>query len=193
MTDAFAVGHELVLSPADAPVTDPVTKFGGQPVWVGEPAWPLSAELGAPMRFIGQLCVPGTADSPPRMAYLFMTQDDDADVEGTWEADGGENALICRPGQPAPFLRTTAQPEGPTVGPDVHAALLPTSGAQDSGSHVGGRPAWLQGDETPWGFSFLLQLDSTMLPFWVNFGDAGIGYAFIDHRTGEGRFLWQSA
>src|SRR5262245_10793012 len=26
------------------PVTNPVTKFGGQPVWVAEPTWPISSQ-----------------------------------------------------------------------------------------------------------------------------------------------------
>src|SRR5207248_1944325 len=39
------------------PVTGPVTKFGGQPVWVAGPAWPISS-LGEPMRFVCQVSVP---------------------------------------------------------------------------------------------------------------------------------------
>lgn len=193
MTNDLAVSQELLLSPADAPVTSRVTKFGGQPVWVAEPTWPLSTELGTPMRFVGQVNVPATGSAPERMAYLFLTQDDDEDVDGTWEPDAGENALICQPGQVAPFLETTSRAEGPSVGPDVQVAQLPTDDADGSGNHVGGKPAWLQPDETPEGFSFLFQIDSTNLPFWVNFGDAGVGYAFIDHTNGEGRFLFQSA
>jgi hypothetical protein len=29
------------------------------------------------------------------------------------------------------------------------------------------------------------------LPFYVSFGDAGIGYAFVSPDGKEGRFLWQ--
>lgn len=35
------------------------------------------------------------------------------------------------------------------------------------------------------------KLDSTQVPFWINFGDAGIGYAFINGKGTDGRFLWQ--
>jgi hypothetical protein len=193
MTGDLSVAHELLLSPADAPVLGLVTKFGGQPTWAEEPAWPLSGELGTPMRFIGQVAVPAADGGPQRMAYLFITQDDEEDVDGTWEPDSGENALICQPGTVASFIATEPLARGPSVGPDVAAAEVATDDAEASGNHVGGRPGWLQSDETPEGFSFLFQLDATQLPFWVNFGDAGLGYAFVDLATGEGRFLWQSA
>jgi uncharacterized protein YwqG len=191
VTDELAVSHELLLSLADGPITGRVTKFGGQPEWVEDPAWPLSTELGTPMRFIGQVTVPRTEGAPERMAYVFMTQDDEEDADGTWEPEGGENAVICQPGRGPSFVETTALAEGPTVGPDVQVAMVATDDAAASGHHLGGEPAWLQPDETPPGFTFLFQLDSTDLPFWVNFGDAGLGYAFVDHATGEGRFLWQ--
>ena len=37
----------------------------------------------------------------------------------------------------------------------------------------------------------MVQLDSGKLPFDVNFGDAGVGYAFLSPDGKEGRFLWQ--
>jgi uncharacterized protein YwqG len=62
-----------------------------------------------------------------------------------------------------------------------------------SGNKLGGTPGFLQGDELPipepW--HLLLQLDSATVPFWVNFGDAGIGYAFINGAGTQGKFLWQ--
>jgi uncharacterized protein YwqG len=61
------------------------------------------------------------------------------------------------------------------------------------GNKLEGTPGFLQSDELPipepW--HLLLQLDSTQIPFWLNFGDAGIGYAFINRTGTEGRFLWQ--
>jgi len=83
------------LSDSDAPLT----KFGGQPSWIGEPKWPLSKELGTPMRFICQIELP--VDIFPsgqgKVAYIFMT-DDEEYVDGTWEAYGGENAVIIQDG-----------------------------------------------------------------------------------------------
>src|SRR5437016_242826 len=40
----------------EQPVHEPVTKFGGQPVWLGEPAWPISRNYG-PMQFVCQVAV----------------------------------------------------------------------------------------------------------------------------------------
>lgn len=37
----------------------------------------------------------------------------------------------------------------------------------------------------------VLQLDSCNVPFDINFGDAGVGYAFVTADGSEGRFLWQ--
>jgi len=42
---------------AEKPVKKPVTKFGGQPVWIDRPQWPLSREKSWPMRFIGQIAL----------------------------------------------------------------------------------------------------------------------------------------
>jgi uncharacterized protein YwqG len=61
------------------------------------------------------------------------------------------------------------------------------------GNKLGGAPGFLQSDELPipepW--YLLLQLDSAQVPFWINFGDAGIGYAFINRAGTEGKFVWQ--
>lgn len=102
---------------ATAPIIEPVTKFGGQPVWIEEPQWPLSRKYGMAMQFICQIVLTADlfGDIEPRMAYLFIT---DWDFEGvppdTPEPDGGENAVILQPGGvwqgPSLPLR-----EGPTL------------------------------------------------------------------------------
>ena len=38
--------------PATAPITAPVTKFGGQPVWLSAPQWPVNDAWDEPMRFL---------------------------------------------------------------------------------------------------------------------------------------------
>ena len=96
------------------PISGLVTKFGGQPVWIGEPQWPLSKSTGKPMRFIGQIAIDSTQFSPvtARMAYLFMT-DGEEYVDGTWEPDGGENAVVLQPGQTT--VKTQPLAQGPSL------------------------------------------------------------------------------
>ncbi|MFW5418893.1 hypothetical protein J0910_19955 [Nocardiopsis sp. CNT-189] len=206
-------GMDMAFEKAGEPITEPVTKLGGQPVWLEEPTWPLSAETGNPMRFIGQFRLPGEA---VRVGYLFMTGEEDGEwVDDTFLPDGGENAFIVQPGGRIPaFYEVAAEATGPTHGPDHRAVLSPhTPEPPDAddiavagevgfepepkyglGSRVGGRPGWLQGEEDPreeGDWAFAVQLDGCGLPFEVDFGDAGIGYAFHDEGTGEGRFFWQ--
>jgi hypothetical protein len=183
---------------ADEPIREPITKFGGQPVWLDEPLWPLSACTGRPMRFLGQIRLPG---EQLRLGYLFLTEefaDDEDFVDGTSDPHGGENAFFAQPGQPADFYQVASITSGPTFGPDHHVELSPhepVPGPEDLRSRLWGAPDWLQKEETPaepgtW--RFVLQLDTDEdLPFPLDFGDAGIGYAFIEENTGEGRFLWQ--
>jgi hypothetical protein len=54
------------------------------------------------------------------------------------------------------------------------------------------RPDFLQGEEYPKGgpWRLLHQLDSTSAPFGVNFGDAGVGFAFLSQDGTVGTFLW---
>lgn len=88
--------------------------------------------------------------------------------------------------------------EDPDFIPEAALVQMPEEQARTyrealGGNKLGGTPGFLQGDELPipepW--HLLLQLDSTQIPFWINFGDAGIGYAFINRTGTEGRFLWQ--
>jgi len=213
---------------SDTPITQPVTKFGGQPVWLTKPEWPLSRSSGKPMQFIAQIALdetlwPGTAG---KMAYLFMTDDEDGGL-ATWEADGGENALIIQPSTAELPVEVAANIAGSALcrwedsgnrripKPCEYAVRLilgeePVWQDEDArvawdeptfeqyviameGNKLGGGPFFLQSDEFPEGdgWRLLLQLDSVSVPFEVNFGDAGVGYAFIDAAGERGRFLWQ--
>jgi hypothetical protein len=101
----------------ESPITDPVTKFGGQPVWVGDPCWPLSRDYGTPMQFVCQITLPADlfGDLEPRTAYPFLTDDYEGGyLADTWDPDGGENALILQPGgiSDGPMLPLR---EGPTL------------------------------------------------------------------------------
>jgi len=151
-------------------------------------------------------------DAPAQMAYLFMTDHDD--VHETWDPEGGENAVVLQPGvYPGPTLPLAVGPalyrmvedhtsnrrfpvpceyavtlepgdDPEEVTPDVDAA---------QGNKVGGVPRFIQGREYPSGapWRLLLQLDSVEVPFEVNFGDAGVGYAFLSADGTVAKFLWQ--
>ena len=66
---------------------------------------------------------------------------------------------------------------------------------EETENKIGGLPDFIQSDEVPEGgaWRLLLQLDSCNVPFHVNFGDAGVGYAFLDEKGESGKFLWQGA
>jgi uncharacterized protein YwqG len=157
-----------------------------------------------------------------------MTDGDDY-VDGTWEPDGGENAVILQLGS----VSVPVQPvtEGPTLYRMVKkmfkSRLVPEpcefgirgSVTEDpefvpeaeradwseeqreryasalEGNKLGGTPMFLQADEFPGPGSWrlLMQLDSTRVPFYVNFGDAGIAYAFLSADGKTAKFLWQCA
>jgi hypothetical protein len=78
----------LQLQPTSMPIDRPVTKFGGQPVWIGSPTWPLGSD-GEPMTFMAQFSIPGVDG----MAYLFIDPSEDA-----WEAPYDGSALLMQPG-----------------------------------------------------------------------------------------------
>jgi hypothetical protein len=221
---------KIQFSASSHPIAERVTKFGGQPVWVAAPQWPLSRETGNPMRFIGQIALDdaGVPMGAGKMAYLFMT--DEAEyVDGTWEPDGGENAVIIQPDGAAPAAATVPTAYGPSLYEMVQApgaallteeereyavrlsvkdepAFVPEAERADwnqeafgryaealDGNKIGGSPIFLQADEFPddsvW--HMLLQLDSSSVPFSVNFGDAGIAYVFVDPTASVGKMLWQ--
>lgn len=212
------------------PIKEPVTKFGGQPAWIEAPQWPLSRQTGNPMRFICQIAL-DEASFPMaggKIAYIFMT-DEDEYVDGTWEPDGGENAVIIQPGGTTTGIATSAIAPGPSLYDMVDESGARRLVAQEreysvrltsadephfvaehdrsdwsedefakyaealEGNKIGGSPIFLQADEFPSGaeWKLLLQLDSTQVPFSINFGDAGIAYAFIDPTGSTGKLLWQ--
>jgi uncharacterized protein YwqG len=63
---------------------------------------------------------------------------------------------------------------------------------QIEGNKIGGTPFFLQEDALPPSGHLLMQLDSTKVPFYINFGDCGVGYAFISPDGTMGKFLFQS-
>lgn len=194
---------------ANEPIKTPKTKFGGQPVWVSEPQWPLD-ENGKPLHFVCQIALDTTLfpDAQGQMAYLFMSNEEDAE---TWDPEFSDNAVIIQPGTFREELKVENISEGPTlldneydvelrlkqepynVTPDLLDEESYKEYVKDlSINKIGGTPLFIQGDEYPKGFErLLMQLNSTDVPFHINFGDSGTGYVFINATATQAKFLWQ--
>lgn len=96
--------YSLLFHESAEPVCELVTKFGGQPVWVSSPQWPLSRHTGHPMKFIGQIRIyPEIFDViDGKMAYIFLTYEFFDKYGGfieTWDPEDGESAVIIQPGE----------------------------------------------------------------------------------------------
>lgn len=205
--------HIIKFKRSRTPIRELVTKFGGAPKWKGRPQWPLATRTGAPMQFIAQIAL-DSFGFEGAMAYLFMEGENGAG--DTWEPDGGANALIIQPSDAPLVVETKGRPDGKSLfelKPVPHgnvrqkqdcefAVILHEEedgeledGDEGCRNKIGGVPKWLQGDETPTDgkWQLLLQLDSSAVPFEIDFGEAGVGYAFISCDGKRGKFLWQSA
>jgi len=177
------------------PNHSPKTKFGGQPDWIEKPQWPISQKLGRPMRFIAQIELGNVfPNHKGKMAYIFMTEEDDEYVDGTWDPDGGENSVVIQPS--GGYLRRTRVIDSGPSREEFGIEVVATEIDEDDlgGSRIGGTPEFIQEEEYPgpkkkW--LFLAQLDSSSMPFDINFGDAGIAYVFINKPGTKGKLLWQ--
>lgn len=84
-------------------IDKPISKFGGQPVWIEEEQWPVSMGWeDKKMMFIGQILVEKgmLGNKEDLMVYIFVThpesyEDDFFDPDIT-EWNGGENAVIIQ-------------------------------------------------------------------------------------------------
>ncbi|WML33316.1 DUF1963 domain-containing protein [Clostridium sp. OS1-26] len=200
----------------------PVTKFGGQPIWIDKAQWPIDEENGKPMRFICQIeLYPEIfGESKFKMAYLFVSKE--------WN----NYVVICQPSNTK--IVTNDIVKGPTIykmvekknssflvpqgceftvnlilGEDynfVHQSpyfkgdeLVFEESPEDyneilDGNKIGGTPLFLNCDELPEGdmWKLLLQLDATKLPFELNFGDAGMGFFLINMKDNNLKFIIES-
>ena len=111
--------------------------------------------------------------------------------------DSGMGSLVP---EPCEFEVTVASLEDPEFVPENERAHWSETRWDEyadalGGNKIGGTPIFVQSDELPrpGGWKLFLQLDSTRVPFFVNFGDAGIGYGFLSDDGSEARFLWQCA
>jgi hypothetical protein len=150
------------------PIAEPVTKFGGQPVWLASPTWPLT-DVGTPITFVAQFRLPWRDEA---LAYLFL------DLAGLGMSEDGSAASFVQPESLTPGF----DPE------DWDAEPLGRDDDRDR-NKLGGTPRWLQGDEHPGdGHRFVFQFSAG--PIGYELGDAAECYGFVD-LDGQGIFTWQ--
>ncbi|MEV1008562.1 hypothetical protein [Streptomyces sp. NPDC049881] len=102
---AFLPRRQIALRAPERPVTAPVAKLGGEPVWLSEPTWPLDPRTGAPLVFIGQFPVPGDA---LRLACLFLHEEDI--IMGGLDPEAGDGVLLVQPGGRIPPFAVIGPP-----------------------------------------------------------------------------------
>ncbi|MER5355806.1 hypothetical protein ABT093_36480 [Kitasatospora sp. NPDC002551] len=198
-------------TPVDRPVVTPTTKFGGQPVWVTDPQWPVSAAWDRPMRFVAQIELDAVLGSAGRgkVAYVFVTHADHG--EDFFDPDiidpaGGENAVIVQPGgEYAGRLRPLATgpglyaPDGSAVEYALDLCPVDEGHGRDlerfDGDKIGGAPVFVQGDQWPDGgpWQLLLQLDPNWVPFHLVLGAAPRLFAFVSGDGARGGLLVQDS
>ena len=214
--------HYLLNFKKNEPGRKGKTKFGGQPDWYQASEWPLSKEYGEPMQFICQIELEaiGFGNYGAKYAYLFMSGMD-LEADETWEADGGENAIILQPGDNSRF-KVRKITKGPSISDEeeapegCHVELQLSRGEQTLkdeqegiATKLAGEPNFLQGANYPFNsksrvemidgkevetkeeWHLLLQLYEFKLPYLVNFGAGGIGYGFIRNDGKMAKFFWQ--
>ncbi|BAZ78767.1 DUF1963 domain-containing protein [Sphaerospermopsis kisseleviana CS-549] len=95
-------------------ILDPVTKFGGQPVWIAEPLWPLGPETGEQMLFLGQIALNHEIfpDSNGIMVYLFFEQESEPLYNEAFAIVIQTTENVYTSGDQIEFLSATT---GPTI------------------------------------------------------------------------------
>jgi hypothetical protein len=154
-----------------------VTRLGGAPSWSGPPRWPHFQER--PLEFLGQIVLDAAA------VLLFMSFEDDTQ---SWLAEGGGNAAIVDPAGEIPdWVSERPLTDGPIALGNL--ALVP-----EAPLSLGGRPRWLQRDQTPVGAPvFVTELASFPDPLgMITFGDGGVAYLFVSPNRSRARMLWQT-
>ncbi len=203
----------LELRPAGLPVREPITKFGGQPVWLDAPTWPIAAD-GGPMTFMAQFAVPGVDG----LAYLFI---DPSEADQLDFGDPGyAGCLFIQPGPPpdAHLIQETG-PSYPSQGetldgfvprsswrlvesvptleegldvPDWQAIGAEAAEDRDDDrdwNKIGGTPRYLQTGPPPGKWRFLFQFTASHVGHEMGDGAECYGLMSPDRR---GLFLVES-
>ena len=151
----------------------PVTRIGGYPTFLSRARWPVCE--GRQIPFWGQIA------TEQEIILVFL-----GDLF-SYEPENGDNAALVEPlGEVPAWVDTVPLRQGPSVST---ATLVPTSGLV-----LGGRPRWLQQDDTPAAAPcFVCQIDTEReLSDWPPLDNFGWMYLFTSPDRRQARVLWQS-
>ncbi len=188
--------------------------IGGKPWAEAETQWPVCRTCASPMQFLAQFplseCgVEGVAERGQTL-LLFQCQSQPGMCE-EWEANGGGNAALL--GGTSALQQMTVPPGATLLDAESVVDFRKYDDARqaetddDAYCHaldadpkvlgkLGGRPLWIQADETPLcdcgaPAAFVAHVESRG-GGGINFGDNGSGYAFVCVRCPRSaKFLWQ--
>ncbi|WP_246607598.1 DUF1963 domain-containing protein [Paractinoplanes toevensis] len=191
----------------------PGTRTGGMPYAPSDFEWPRCRECEGPMQFLAQVSMADVELGGVGLFSAFMCQNDPGLCDEWDPRAGGNRAFIFLadvtgtlppPGDGVTLLDETCAVDFEQV--DVEDYLdAPEQWCERSGrsarevlGQIGGRPAWLQNDETPscdicaHRMTFVVQLEEGHdHRTSMNFGGGGCGYGFRCHTCATAAFLWQ--
>ena len=162
--------YRLHLARSERAITEPLSKFGGNPVFLESTAWPRCKMCSREMDFLAQIRI----DDPIRfsnryvMAYLFVCsgyiEKSETPQCKTWDAYEGANAIILQSSSETVFVgsrrdRSAAYPDYEITlersdDPAVDVTKLDIDDndllqAVYDRFKIGGVPRWLQSNDTP--------------------------------------------
>jgi uncharacterized protein YwqG len=216
---------KLKRAQTDDSQTEPKEKFGGLPFGLPAERYPICAQCANPLALLVQFVHdPERLDLGREGRGLFVFQCNNGGTCQTWDDESGANAcLVIEPedltsrtekvpdGKFEPekaFRITNWQEHDDEIAPEISRAFYSEREYYNLDDDVfdelykkitavtrlGGTPFWIQYPEIPkGGWKLVGQLDDHT---GFNFGDAGMGYIFIEEREDpaqlpKGRFLWQ--
>lgn len=192
----------LLIYDGAAPQDAPGNRTGGLPLAPTGFTWPTCAECDRPLQFLAQLLL----DDGTHLLAIFQCAHDPGLCD-QWDANAGGNRAYLFDNddlRPAPLpteglgevSRARIEHAAEEDYDEALAAWAARTGrsTRDVVGGLGGKPSWLQSDETPacvdcarpMRFAAHLEEGRTA----INFG-GGVGYAFRCAEHARAKFLWQ--
>jgi uncharacterized protein YwqG len=217
---------KFIIAAKGSAKTTATTRIGGMPRAPKGTSWPRCKECKGRMMFLAQIYLPDTGIASlaerDQLLLVFQCQNNPGMCDD-WDPDLGGNAVLVVSTAglvplPPPVPTPVDREEG-TNGPiyldqaqavraadydytrhdesddDAYVEALQKQGSGVVGK-LGGRPAWIQGDETPKcscrrKMIFVAQIEHNAAA-GINFGDCGSGYVFnCGHCKDKAKFTWQ--